>query len=112
MILCDQQQLFLRNFLIPDNTINRLNLLYKLLTGKEVVISATSAQGRRPVSCWLLTSIVWLLRIATASDVLTDKKTRQMPGFSVKRINVLSTVDAYALCADRLSYVQPDERRG
>jgi len=43
MILCDQLQLFFRNFLIPDNPFNRLNLLYKLVTGIEVAISATSA---------------------------------------------------------------------
>jgi hypothetical protein len=43
MILCDQQQLFFRNYLIPDNAFNRLDLLYKLVTGIEVAISATSA---------------------------------------------------------------------
>lgn len=104
---------FFRNFLIPDNVGNRLNLLYKLLTITFSLSEQTKQVITIAVLCRAQTSITGLCRIATATlPVSVEKKTRQKPGFSGKRINVLSTVGAYALCADRLSYVLPYERRG
>lgn len=104
---------FFRNFLIPDNVGNRLNLLYKLLT----ISSSASEQSVHLYhhSCFMPDANKYyrtLSNYQSAEHCFRRKKTRQKPGFSGKRINVLSTVGAYALCADRLSYVLPYERRG